>query len=115
MTDVGRKELVTHVVRASVVAGLHISDELVHAQLNWNEASKEWLAKVIVDTFEIRHESIFMPLNWWEAFKERWIPEWLRKRVGMEIRYREFCPRTVLPDFRRCDMGERSTVSAGAW
>ena len=49
------------------------------------------------------HESY--PENWWEAFKDRWFPEWLKRRYPVRFReihidrpvYKAVCPHLEIP------------------
>lgn len=90
--------LLTEMTRIKVVALMNISNEMVKMRVQW-DGSANWLAQVVIDTFEVRHDPVYMPIDWWQALKERWIPERVRKLLGIQIRYRKFTARTVMPDF----------------
>jgi hypothetical protein len=38
------------------------------------------------------------PADWWQAFKERWFPEWLLKRYPVAYTHREFQVKATYPD-----------------
>lgn len=50
------------------------------------------------------------PRDWWQALKERWFPQWLKKRYPVEYEVRNLDWRAVYPDFAPSVEGQRCTV-----
>jgi hypothetical protein len=56
-------------------------------------------------TREIDEFTVEYPADWWQAFKDRWFPEWAKKRWPVEKRVtvitaREMLPKMASPDGR---------------
>lgn len=59
------------------------------------------------ETIEIHRQ---YPADWWQAFKERWFPEWAKDRWPVcyeridvsERRYKAVCPHIEVPDQKEC-------------
>lgn len=46
-------------------------------------------------------EVVMYPASWWEAFKERWFPDWLRERFPVQYTRREIQTHVLHPDLAR--------------
>lgn len=66
--------------------------------------------RVFVLTNEVQEEvlkHVYVPLNWWEHFKDRWFPLWakgrwpvVRKNIPVVIKHVRMCPHTRLKSDR---------------
>ena len=45
-----------------------------------------------------RKEHFQYPADWWQAFKERWFPEWLLKKYPVRYTHKEFLVKATYPD-----------------
>jgi len=70
------------------------------------DISHDLLADTLFVTFvqklaaaKIGTEVIKYPENWKEALKERWFPEWMKKKYP--VRYKKFDVRVCFPDYLR--------------
>lgn len=45
-------------------------------------------------------QTISYPETWWDAFKERWFPQWLLSRYPIRYRHHEISLKTLYPHFR---------------
>lgn len=80
-------ELLTHGVAREVMLRKERWEQHLHvdeyeepglADYHRGKISKRFVAQIICDvrkTFEYKY-----PADWWQAFKERWFPDWAKKR-----------------------------------
>lgn len=50
------------------------------------------------------------PSDWWQAFKDRWFPAWLKKRYPVQLDGRKFSFHICYPDYRPSLPHQISTV-----
>lgn len=65
----------------------------------FDELSKDiiYRTKVFIWQQELDKKTIKYPKDWWEAFKERWFPRWLKKRYPIKCQYYVFEPKYYFP------------------
>lgn len=54
-------------------------------------AERDWARRVTIE----------YPSDWWEVFKKRWFPRWLRRRYPVKYERRTVDVRAVYPTFRQ--------------
>ncbi len=55
--------------------------------------------------------SIQYPRDWWEAFKDRWFPFWLRRKLPIRYTIIRLDARLIYPNFRPALSNEMSIVT----
>lgn len=55
----------------------------------------------------IFRKMVTYPLNWKEAFKERWFPKWILKRYPVQYKEIELSIAEVYPNISECPRNER--------
>ena len=75
----------------------------ISAMTKW--MGNEIVLRIVQEVYgrEMERIEVRYPLDWWEAFKERWFPAWAKERwpvrwVTEQITARELYPRVALPD-----------------
>lgn len=66
-----------------------------------------YMMAMLDETIEIHRQ---WPADWWQAFKERWLPAWAKRRWPVqyeqidisERRYKAVCPHIEAPDPKEC-------------
>lgn len=46
-------------------------------------------------------KEISYPANWWEAFKDRWFPDWLKHRFPVRFQTERWCAKSLYPHLKR--------------
>lgn len=46
---------------------------------------------------QVLHETVRYPADWWQAFKERWFPVWLKRQFPVRYEEHEFDARFLYP------------------
>jgi len=89
-----------HLVDFAIDPRVDVSEDLV-----WT--SEAIAIRVIQEVFgrEVQRQECEWPRDWWQAFKERWYPEWAKRRWPVEyeryvITARELYPQMALPSDR---------------
>jgi len=49
---------------------------------------------------EVAHEEVSYPKDWWQAFRERWIPKWILGRFPVEYRTVVMDAKLIYPKLR---------------
>ena len=94
------------------VALMYISEELAQDMVNQPEVRATWdyvakniglMVRMHILGREMERVECRWPVDWWQAFKERWFPAWAKERwpVREEVRYlvaRELYPKVKLPE-----------------
>ncbi len=63
--------------------------------------TKQLIMEFSKEVLYYKQEDLKYPVNWIEAFKERWFPKWLLKYYPVEytlIEVREYYPRMAIPN-----------------
>jgi len=72
------------VVQAFVDRSLLIDPDRIQWQIAEVEGNLLIRALLDIATKEEIIDEVKYPSNWWQAFKERWLPKWLRRRFPVE-------------------------------
>ncbi len=54
---------------------------------------EQWIASQ-----ELKRVEAHYPADWWQAFKERWFPEWARRKWPVRYTYLELVAEALYPD-----------------
>lgn len=60
---------------------------------------------------QIERIEIKYPLNWWEAFKDRWFADWMLKRWPVKYKVEVIDVKTLYPNFRPSIPNEASFLA----
>ena len=60
---------------------------------------------------QIERIEIKYPLNWWEAFKDRWFADWMLKRWPVEYKVNLIDVKSLYPNFRPSIPSEASFLA----
>jgi hypothetical protein len=63
----------------------------------------------------IFEETVEYPRDWWQAFKQRWFPRWLRARFPVLLIHRKFSNKVVYPKFRPAVSGPCVRISTSEY
>ena len=69
-------------------------DIQISAHCVWSQVVVRALKTALIH--KINNSRVQYPENWIEAFKERWLPEWLKKKFP--IKYKEYDAYMIFPD-----------------
>ena len=62
---------------------------------SWGERTARIFKEMMVQ--EISNSGIEYPADWKEAFKERWFPDWIKKKYP--VKYKKYDAYMIFPDF----------------
>ncbi len=63
-----------------------------------------------LESEEVGEHCVTYPRDWWQHFKQRWFPMWLRLRYPIQYRSEKFEMGVLYPDFEAGLTGERTIV-----
>jgi len=81
-----------------------ISPYLIDAQveLKWDAVFEQYAAEFrgYVWSEPVQHREIKYPLDWWQAFKARYFPDWAKVRWPVEYMVHTIDVEAIYPEFR---------------
>ena len=63
-----------------------------------------------LESEEVGKHCVTYPRDWWQYFKQRWFPVWLRKRYPVQYKSEKFEMGVLYPEFKPGLTGKRTIV-----
>ncbi len=90
-------------LRKEIGVQMFISDKMVNVELDRNIALRGQMVKSIITALSVPATSVQYPTDWWQAFKKRWFPHWLKVRFPVNYTVwtaARYCPHKAISEPR---------------